>query len=166
MRRRLAAYAKSKRNPWRFCVANLWGLRGQSFAEGIFKIGSTVGVVLTRKRYPKRAPKRSSALPIKSSVRDALKSIQSRYNQPPEKEPRQPGATHSAGAFFCPGRNCATGAVASDILQPNPNTRPRIFNLRSPPVDSPATNHNPKKRHRLGRVGTESRRMRRADLKS
>ena len=75
MKRRRAVCARSKRNPWRFCVANLWDLREQSFAEGIFKIGSAVEVVLMPKRYPKRAPKKSSAPPIKSSAPDAPKSI-------------------------------------------------------------------------------------------
>lgn len=68
------------------CCESL-GLEGTEFAEDTFKTGSAEGTVLTRKRYPKRAPKRSSALPIKSSVRDVLKSIQSRHNQTPEKEP-------------------------------------------------------------------------------
>src|SRR5215213_2264700 len=102
MRPHLVVCARSKRNPWRFFVVNLWGLREPLIVAGIFKIGSAVGVVLTRKRYPKRAPKKSSEPPTKSSVRDAPKYIQSRHNQPPENEPRQPGAMHSAGAFFWP----------------------------------------------------------------
>jgi len=74
--------ARSKRNPWRFFVVNLWGLREPLFVAGIFKIGSAVGVVLRRKRYPKRAPKRSSVPPIKLSAPDAPRTIRSRYNQP------------------------------------------------------------------------------------
>ena len=68
----------------------------------IYSIGSAVEVVLRRKRYPKRAPKKSSAPPIKSSVRDAPKSIRSRHNQPPENEPRQSGAIALGWHFFCP----------------------------------------------------------------
>jgi hypothetical protein len=37
---------------------NLWGLKGPTFAEVTFKIGCAEGTVLTRKRSPKRAPKK------------------------------------------------------------------------------------------------------------
>lgn len=46
------------------------------FVAVTFKIGSPMLVVLIPKRYRKRAPKKSSAPPIKSSAPDALKSIQ------------------------------------------------------------------------------------------
>jgi hypothetical protein len=85
--RRRAVCARSMRIPWHFSVVNLWGLREQSFAEVYIQNWISVGVDLMRKRYPKRAPKRSSVPPIKSSAPDAPKTIQSRYNQP-EHEPR------------------------------------------------------------------------------
>src|ERR1041385_8418645 len=133
LRRRRVVCARSKRNPWRFCVANLWGLREPLSVAGIFKIGSVVGVVLTRKRYPKRAPKRSSAPPIKSSVRDALKSIQSPHNRLPENDPRQPGAMHSAGAFFLPRSQLRRRRSCVDLLdrKSDPKTE-QLFSEVSP----------------------------------
>src|SRR5215216_301340 len=110
LRRRRAVCARSKRNLWRFFVANLWGLREPSFAEVTFKIGSDVEAVLMRMRYRKRAPKKSSALPIKSSAPDAPKTILCITT--PENEPRQPRAIALGWRFFWAGRNCACGAVA------------------------------------------------------
>jgi hypothetical protein len=59
------------------CCESL-GLEGADYVAATYSIGSAVAVVLTPRRYQKRAPKKSSAPPIKSSVPDALKSIQSR----------------------------------------------------------------------------------------
>src|SRR6185312_3147003 len=92
--------ARSKRNPWRFFVVNLWGLKEPLFVAGIFKIGSAVGVVLTRMRYPKRAPKRSSVPPIKSLVPDAPKTIRSRYNQPLRTNRASRGNSTRLALFF------------------------------------------------------------------
>jgi hypothetical protein len=39
----------------------------------------------------------------------ALKSIQSRYNQTPENEPRQPGAAALGWRFFCPDATAPKG---------------------------------------------------------
>src|SRR5215208_6068738 len=72
---RRAICEKSKRKPWHFFAANLWGLREPSFAEVTFKTGCAEGTLLMPKQYPKRAPKRFSEPPIKSSVPDAPKSI-------------------------------------------------------------------------------------------
>jgi hypothetical protein len=66
---------KSKRKPWRFFAASLWGLREPSFAEVTFKTGCAEGTILMPKQYPKRAPKRFSEPPTKSSVPDATKSF-------------------------------------------------------------------------------------------
>src|ERR1043166_9468040 len=101
--RRRAVCAKSRRNPWLFFAVNLWGLREPLFVAGIFKIGSAVGVVLTRKRYPKRVPKKSSAQPIKSSAPDAPKLIHSQHSQPTVRTNRASrGNSTRLALFFAP----------------------------------------------------------------
>src|SRR6185295_5851734 len=112
LRPRRAVYAKSKRNPWRFFVVNLWGLREPLFVAGIFKIGSTVGVVLTRKRSPKRAPKKSSAPPIKSSAPDAPKSLPLQHNNLLRRNRASRGNSTRLALFFWPEAT----ALAAQLL--------------------------------------------------
>ena len=79
---RRAVCERSKPNPWRFFVANLWGLKGQSFAEGIFKIGSAVETVLMPKRYPEKSAQKIFRAADQISEPDAPKSIPSQHNNP------------------------------------------------------------------------------------
>lgn len=69
----------------------------------IYRIGSTVEVVLMRKRFRKRARKEYS-VPLKSSVRDALKSIRSRYNQPPKERTMPAVCNRTRAGIFWPGK--------------------------------------------------------------
>src|SRR5688572_22869734 len=87
MRRRRAVCAKSKPNPWRYFAANLWALKEPIMLAAIYRIGSAVAVLLTPKRYPKRAPKKSSAPPIKSSAPDARNSNQPQHESLPALSP-------------------------------------------------------------------------------
>ena len=55
MRRRRAVCVKSKPNPWRFFVANLWALREPSFAEVIFRTGCSRGSGFNAEAIPEKS---------------------------------------------------------------------------------------------------------------